>query len=219
MQEAWTLARAKKTLPAPAHWHISELGFWQDRYGSSFAAERETIWWSGWEWDEGKRIEHAGQVLTVKKVSRGDVYPDFLRLTNLRLASERFRDLVEALEPDVHQFFPVKMVRKSGAPISLPYFLLNVAQSFDCIIPEKSDLAWRVTSSPAGSIQREPLRYQVINSHDGLVLKKDVVRGRHMFRSQGKLPLKGCLFFSNELMTKVTEAGLKGVWNHPTREE
>jgi hypothetical protein len=211
------LARAKK--PTPAHWYIHALGFWQDRYGSSFVADRSTVWWSGFEWEEGKRIEHAGQVLTAIKVSRGDVYPDFLRLTNLILASERFRDLVEALEPNVHQFFPVKMVRKSGELISLPYFLLNVAQSFDCIVAEKSDLAWRVTSSPVGGIQREPVRYQVINSEDGLVLRKDVVRGRHMFRSQGKRPLKGCLFFSNELMTKINGAGVKGVFGYPTREE
>lgn len=221
MQEALTLPRVKKTVtvPPPAHWHISALGFWEDRYGSSFIADHATVWWSGFDWEEGKRIEQASQVLTAIKVSSGDVYPDFLKLTNLTLASERFRALVEALEPGTHQFFPVKMVRKSRELISLPYFLLNVARSLDCIVAEKSDLAWKATGSPASGVQAGPVGYQVINSHDGLVLRKDVVRGRHMFRSQGKLPLKGCLFFSNELMTKVTEAGVKGVWNHPTREE
>lgn len=210
------MARAKK--PAPAHWYIYALGFWQARY-AGFAMERSTVWWSGYEWEEGKRIEHAGQVLTLKKANRGNTYLDFLRLTNLVLASERFRDLVEALEPDVHQFFPVKMVTKSGELIPLTYFLLNVAQSFDCVIAEKSDLAWRVSNPPAGGLQREPLRYQVINSEDGLVLRKDVVHGRHMFRNQGKLPLKGCLFFSNELMAKLHDAKVKGVQAYSTREE
>jgi len=217
MHEALSLTQARMT--APAHWHISALGFLEDRYGSSFIADRSTVWWSGFDWEEGKRIHHPGQVLTAINVSRGEVYPDFLRLTNLVLASARFRGLVEALEPGVHQFFPVKMVRKSGELISLSYFLLNVAQSFDCVVAERSDLVWRSASSAVGDLPREPLRYQVINTHDGLILRKDVVRGRHMFRSQGKLPLNGCLFFSNELMTKVAEAGIAGVWNHPTREE
>ena len=57
---------------------------------------------------------------------------DFQGLLSLPLVSVRGRDLIEGLDPGVHQFFPVSIVRADNeAPLfeGEPYFLLNVCAS------------------------------------------------------------------------------------------
>lgn len=201
------------------YWYVSALGFWEERLTPIFKVDRSTIWWWDANLEAGTRIQYDGQVLAATQVGGPDVYPDFFRVGHPRVASVRFRDIVEKLEPGVHQFSPVRLTRKSGHLVDPPYFLLNVAQAFDCIVLEKSDLEWREKGTPGPYGEETQRKLIRIKSLDGLVLRKEAIEGRHMFRSEGQPPLGGCLFFSDELMTAVKKARLQGVFSHPTRGE
>ena len=73
--------------------------------------------------------------------------PDLFRCVGTLAVNETFRDLVESIEPSVHQIFPFEFVSKKGAPIpgKGPYYLLNVMQKFDSVLVSKSNIIWSDT--------------------------------------------------------------------------
>jgi hypothetical protein len=50
--------------------------------------------------------------------------------------SQRFKDAVEAIEPRVHQFFPVELLHKDGRPYGEPLYYWNITQAIDAIRPD-----------------------------------------------------------------------------------
>lgn len=63
-------------------------------------------------------------------ISRGVPY--------INVVSKKFRDLIEYLEPDVHNFIPVPIVRPDGSQIEGPFYYMNVLQRAYTIDIEKS---------------------------------------------------------------------------------
>lgn len=64
-----------------------------------------------------------------------DVLPRFT-------VSPRFRDLVEAFEPSVHQFVPVEVFKKrTGTPVATYYWFI-VGQLIDSVNRERSTFQW-----------------------------------------------------------------------------
>ena len=61
----------------------------------------------------------------------------FYDYNNFQIAagvSLRFKDLVESIEPGVHQFFPIELLRQdSVTPYGEPFWLLNVTTRVDAI--------------------------------------------------------------------------------------
>ncbi|MDZ3831307.1 MAG: hypothetical protein U0S50_05745 [Sphingopyxis sp.] len=59
---------------------------------------------------------------------------------------QRFRDLVEELEPGIHAFAPIILERKNGDRIGEDYFLFSAQQDIDCLItdnnPENFEFLW-----------------------------------------------------------------------------
>ena len=54
------------------------------------------------------------------------------------LLSQRARDLIEALEPDVHQFFPFTVEQQNGTAIGRPFWLLNICNRIDAVVASRS---------------------------------------------------------------------------------
>lgn len=54
------------------------------------------------------------------------------------LVSSRFKDAVEAIERDRHQFFPVDVLDKVGNPLTDKFFVFNVVGRIDSIIEARS---------------------------------------------------------------------------------
>jgi hypothetical protein len=202
------------------YWYVPTLGYWEARWSPQFKVDTSTRWWSGFKWDTGVPVEYNGEVLTATQTSPHDCYPDFFAIRHYpRAASQRFRDLVEAIEPGIHQFFPLNLLNKSGEAIDPPYFLFNVTQSYECINPEKSALDWREWDGRGADGKPMRLKRLAIKSEDGLVLRKELVAGRHMLRSKGEGVLNGCLFFSDELASAIKKARLLGAFMYPAKEE
>lgn len=54
--------------------------------------------------------------------------------------SQRVKDLIEAAEPDIHQFLPVTL---NYGPDKFPYFMLKIGHSKDCYDLSRSDVEYR----------------------------------------------------------------------------
>jgi len=66
--------------------------------------------------------------------------PDFEKGWGMALVNEKFKQVVESLEPDVHQFFPVEHVWKNGDAIENgPYFWFVVCNALDSVNAEHSE--------------------------------------------------------------------------------
>ncbi|WP_306150286.1 MULTISPECIES: imm11 family protein [unclassified Roseibium] len=73
------------------------------------------------------------------------------------IVSQRFKDLVESVEPGVHNFLPTELIFSKGAPAKEPYYFLQHGQDFDSVILNRS-------------------RYKEIEKYDGgkaFILKRD----------------------------------------------
>lgn len=56
------------------------------------------------------------------------------------LVNQKVVDLIEELEPSVHQFVPFELVDRDGKPWHELYFMLNICNRVDAVVAEESDL-------------------------------------------------------------------------------
>jgi hypothetical protein len=73
--------------------------------------------------------------------SRVDKLPDLFSSRNaILICSGRLRDLLEELDPGVHQFIPITVEQYSGMRPPQAHFILNVHYKQDSIVDELSDV-------------------------------------------------------------------------------
>ncbi len=145
------------------------------------------------------------------KPGRDGFIPDFgmtgdvLRISSA-LVSDRFVALVERLEPNAHQFIPIKeCVDRQGRPLGRPFFLMNVLARLEAIDIERSEVQWQTTRYPDETELTVLVRGPRMNSK--LVLKRDIVKGHHLWRG-GRNGLIGSYFMSEELHDSMSQVGL-----------
>lgn len=94
---------------------------------------------------ECERIEPSAVPATL--LFRGKNITDFCITSSVpcpNVVSKKFRDLIEDLEPDVHNFIPVQIVRPDGSQVEGPFYYMNVLQRAYTIDIEKSPRGrWR----------------------------------------------------------------------------
>ena len=56
------------------------------------------------------------------------------------LVSQNVVDLIEKLEPGVHQYFPVKIFLKDNVELRIRYYLLNICEVIQAMIYDKSEV-------------------------------------------------------------------------------
>ena len=93
--------------------------------------------------------------------------------------SERLRDIIESVEPGVHQYLPLLMLQRNGKPFDEKYFILNICQSFEAdIFPDPSLRVFSKVSSP---FERPKVEY-----YDGeRLLSAPQIAGRHLWARHG----------------------------------
>ncbi|MEM7547035.1 MAG: DUF1629 domain-containing protein [Pseudomonadota bacterium] len=105
------------------------------------------------------------------------------------IVDDRVRDAAEAIEPGVHQFFPVEMtMQRTGETPERPHFLLNVCTMVDSVDPVHSNI--KIIGKRAGYEGRSEFKFEdipTLETHNcglraprskALVLRKDAVMGR-----------------------------------------
>lgn len=76
-------------------------------------------------------------VLGKKRKALGGV---FITRNGLFIINGQVRDILEGLDPNVHQFFPIEVVYKGGSKPEGDYFVLNVTAQQDSIVDEASSV-------------------------------------------------------------------------------
>jgi Immunity protein family (Imm11) len=148
--------------------------------------------------------------IVVKPASDGFI-PDFAMaaMFSSRLVSDRFVALVERLEPNVHQFLPIKeCVDRKGRPLGRSFFLVNVLTQLDAIDIERSDVQWKTMRFADQTEMTTLVRKPLMNLK--LVVRRDVIRGHHLWQG-GTNGLLGAYFISNELHDLMKTAGLSAL--------
>jgi hypothetical protein len=141
------------------------------------------------------------------KPQRDGYIPDFAPAARYfgSLVTQRFADLVEALEPGTHQFFPIQeTVDTSGRNLGKRFCLMNILARVDALVEELSDVQHvRVSSKSQDTmlaikmgLGRKPI----------LTLRRTAIQGHHVwFGERGKL--SNCRFFSDQLHDEVIKEG------------
>lgn len=158
--------------------------------GENFSVDRAM---SGLPW-EPKVVPQQFSV----EVAAADL-PDFFSLRIGYGVTDIFRDKVEELEPDVHQFFPVEITAKGRESPVKRVWLLHICNRVDAIDPIK-------TSVPLGFgglfYSTEGLS---VGRELGFVLRKEAVAGKCMWVD---CRYKSGEFFSDELFAFVEQSRL-----------
>ena len=114
------------------------------------------------------------------------------------LVTAAVKDLVEELEPGVHQFFPMELY--VGKEYQRTDYFFNIAQRLDTLhktktYPLNSRGMW------SGPSKGEPF---------AIVFDKDKIAGHHAWRDK-YLP-GGAALVSNELCARLQDAGITGLF-------
>jgi hypothetical protein len=143
----------------------------------------------------------------VRRPKRGGL-PEIFGGCALWTVKDCVRDIIEALEPSIHQYIPLNLrVRGSFAPRA-QYHLLLPGQAINAVVIDETDFLegrgraayeqdW--TLSPFGEI----------------VLDGGMIAGRHLWRGGWNRPGESDAFFdylfcSDELADQVQQAGIEG---------
>lgn len=97
-------------------------------------------------------------------------------LTSFLAVSERFRDLVEQYEPNVHQLIPVDVyTTKDGEPVAR-YYWLNVCNRIDSVDENRSNFFWKPDYLGGRGIWRYPDA-----GEPKLVFSRSKIANRHLW--------------------------------------
>lgn len=137
------------------------------------------------------------------------------------IVSDRFVDIVERLEPSVHEFLPIaETIDNKGQPLPRRFFLLNVLTRLACIDVERSTVEWKDNSFEYQGKRIESIMLAEspgpINTRK-FVARKDAIGSHHLWRGNVK-GLMGRYFCSNRLHDEMQAAGLSKFWFEPMDE-
>jgi hypothetical protein len=120
--------------------------------------------------------------------------------------STRLKDLIESIEPGVHQFAPVEVLHKDGSPYGETFWFYNILTVIDAINPVKGG----VYKQPRSNFDKDPdaFVWTIKSGGDGfLAVYKDRVAGRAMWLDKR---FYGAHFFSDALLEGMRAQEMEG---------
>lgn len=139
----------------------------------------------GLEW--GLPVEGDYMPKRVKKNGPRREVPDFVKCFGMALVSEKFRQVVEGLESNTHQFLPVEVYWGEGNPVEGKYYWFVVCNALDSINREHTD-APSIDEKFGFKFmqQREGYPFWRIDREGGgkykMVFDLQVINGHHIWR-------------------------------------
>ena len=124
--------------------------------------------------------------------------------------SEPLKDIIEALEPGVHFYWPIRMTGPNGAEYPERYFGMQVRRFFTSFRPELSEPgSWN--KAPNTMTPMYTTRANSKAFYAGLAISEAGVAGAHIWRERHLYQPN--LLISDTLHAEIKKAGLK-VWKH-----
>jgi hypothetical protein len=128
----------------------------------------------------------------------------FMMNSGLLAVETALKDVVERLEPGVHQFRPIRVTTRKGAAVAKQYHTMVIGQFLDCFRPESSDEGSWEKAKTVDS-------YQVyINTKEyiaGLAFSKSAMDNAHLWRERRVTSPE--IYFSDALKAEFDKAGLR----------
>lgn len=108
---------------------------------------------------------------------------DFNNMWGSALVSQKFKDVVEALEPGIHQFFPVKAYWPGKKPVEDKFYWFHICTALDSVSEEASNLdARKVIYSPV--YEKEVTRGWRNYNNENLVFSASDIEGLHLWQDR-----------------------------------
>jgi hypothetical protein len=134
-----------------------------------------------------------------------------ISLNGFLAVDDALKAIVKRLEPDVHQFFPIKIRMPRGKVYPTQYYIFVIGQYLDSFSPKDSDEgSWR-TNGP-----NEYFHEKTKAGISGLAFFKDTFGRAHLWRER-RMSLRP-VFFSDELHTEIASAELRIPKNYRAKE-
>lgn len=140
-----------------------------------------------------------------KAVSSHNSLPDIFWLGGVLCVDSKFRDIIEAHEEKVHQFLPIKLIKKSGSTFDGDFFILNVCQLLDSIIVEKSD--FKIVESRRGELRA----IGGLKRLKEITLDRNIIAGHKLWRES---IYRRYIFISDAVYESFKKCKLKGIQEH-----
>jgi len=139
------------------------------------------------------------------RFTKGQKLHDWNSFTSFPLGiwSTRLKDLIENIEPGVHQFAPIDVFHKDGTPYAGTFWLWQCCTMIDAISPDLGGVYKRENPYVADGYD------WVIRSggDDNLAVYKDRIAGRAMWRDRRYL---GETFFSDAALAAMQAQNIEG---------
>ena len=169
----------------------------QDRFSlSKFAAKftKDNCWLAPAE--QPKRYR------TYKKVK--DLAALIKTSDRMLAVSKPLKNVIEKMEPGVHQFWPMAIVQPDSTEYPTPYYGMVVQTHLDAFRAEQSDKeSWHERS---GRYRVETVGGGLPKRMGGIAMSAQVIGGAHLWRE--KTLLEPILCLSDTLMAEISNAGL-----------
>ncbi len=123
---------------------------------------------------------------------------------------DTLKQLIERLEPGVHQFFPIEIRTPRGKTYPASYYLL-VMRHLDAFSPEDTKVG-SVTQRGSGSFRLDKTKTGMI----GLAMRKALFGDAHLWRERRFS--KELVCFSDALHAEIEKAGLRIPKHHKLKE-
>lgn len=127
------------------------------------------------------------------------------------VVNEKVKGLIEALEPDVHEFVPVEVVDEKRNQRYSRYFFLYVGQAIDAIVIDRSDFEGGFGAE--GYAKKS--RLNLLGSNKVLDVKK--IAGKHLWRGGnerlgGGGDPNGSVLFCSDALAKLFKSNKVDGW-------
>ncbi|MCP4183250.1 MAG: hypothetical protein GY761_08020 [Hyphomicrobiales bacterium] len=134
-----------------------------------------------------------------------------IHVNNQLLAvDEALKDIIKQFEPDVHQFFPLKITMPKGIEYPVQYYIIVIRQFIEAYIP---------TDETLGPQSTERVFFTKDDTKKGIAklqLSKETIGSAHLWRDTRMR--RPNVFISGALQAAIAEAGLKIFRHHKVME-
>jgi len=135
-----------------------------------------------------------------------------IKLDNRQIAVDQpFKDIIEKLEPGVHQFWPFKILMPKGKEYPVPYYGIVIGTFLDAFRPDQSD---------EGSWDERSGRYTSTNGTKsdvaGLAMSRKAIGAAHLWRERHLTHPD--FYLSDDLQAKIKQVGLRVTKHHKMKD-
>lgn len=154
------------------------------------------------DFKEGRRLAHpewVPETFYLRKVPKK--FSPIISLQRQFAVQQIVVDLIEELEPGIHQFVPIKIaLDQNGGPLPIQYFIVNICNLLKSVILDETSLKIEnIDGSDYWSQRTGSIPY---------LFNRDVISGKHLWRDAGA---KTFIFASDTFVQEVEDRNIVGL--------